>query len=87
MPTARLVPTLKKSAKTELVFSIINPNADFYAMNITPLPHGVKYTLDGKDFTLKLIGQFNVSNALAAIAACSLLGIDKFDAAQALRAS
>ena len=54
-------------------------------MNITPLPHGVKYTLDGKDFTLKLIGQFNVSNALAAIAACSLLGIDKFDAAQALR--
>ncbi len=75
---------IKNPQKPNLSFSIINPNADFYAMNITPLPHGVKYTLDGKDFTLKLIGQFNVSNALAAIAACSLLGIDKFDAAQAL---
>lgn len=40
--------------------------------------------MDGKSFTLNLIGRFNVSNALAAIAACSLLGIDKFDAAQAL---
>ena len=75
---------IKNPQKLNLSFSIIDPNADFYATNITPLPHGVKYTLDGKDFTLNLIGQFNVSNALAAIAACSLLGIDKFDAAQAL---
>ena len=47
-------------------------------------PDGMHYTLDGQQFKLKLIGAFNVSNALAAIAACSLLGIDKFKAAKAL---
>lgn len=31
-----------------------------------------------------MLGRFNVSNALAAISACILLGIDKFDAASAL---
>ena len=67
-----------------LRFSLKNPQADFYAYDITPLPHGVSYMLDGKKFQLKLIGNFNVANALAAIAVCSLLGMDKFEAAKTL---
>lgn len=68
----------------KVTFSLRNPQADFYASDLTNLPHGIAYTLDDRRFELKLIGSFNVANALAAIAACSLLGVDKFAAAQTL---
>ena len=67
-----------------VTFSLKDSNADFYADNIKPIPDGTQYNLDGKTFKLNLIGKFNVSNALAAIAVCSLLGIDKFEAAETL---
>ena len=67
-----------------LSFSIEDSSADFFADNIKAIPGGTSYTLDGRKFKIRLIGRFNVSNALAAIAACSLLGVDKFAAAQAL---
>ena len=69
---------------TNLSFSIEDSSADFFADNIKAIPGGTSYTLDGREFKIRLIGRFNVSNALAAIAACSLLGVDKFAAAQAL---
>ncbi len=71
--------------KNKITFSIKNPRADFYASEISPLPHGTEYSLDGRKFSLKLIGQFNVANALAAIAACSVFGVDKFAAAEILQ--
>lgn len=67
-----------------VTFSIVNDKADFYASDIKAIAGGVTYVLDGKSFKLNLIGRFNVSNALAAIAICSLLGVDKFEAAHAL---
>lgn len=67
-----------------LSFSIEDSSADLFADNIKAIAGGTSYTLDGKEFKIQLIGHFNVSNALAAIAACSLLGIDKYDAAKAL---
>ena len=67
-----------------LTFSIQNPQADFYASDIKAIAGGTLYTLGGKEFKLNLIGKFNVSNALAAIAVCSLLGVNKFDAAKTL---
>lgn len=76
----KIIPENKKT----VTFSIKDKDADFYAYNIKPLSDGTQYTLDGRDFKLNLIGEFNVSNALGAIAVCSLLGIDKFDAAKAL---
>ena len=76
---------IKSSKHKTLSFSLKNPQADFYASGITPLPQGTSYCLEGKTFTLNLIGAFNVANALAAIAACSLLGVDKFAAAEALQ--
>lgn len=76
----------KITAQTQrITFSLKNPQADFYASDIKNTSNGVRYTLENQEFTLQLIGEFNVANALAAIAACSLLGIDKFKAAETLQ--
>ncbi len=66
-------------------FSLKNPQAEYYAANITPLPHGTQYDFAGKTWTLNLIGAFNVANALAAIAACVEMGVDKHTAAEVLQ--
>lgn len=65
-------------------FSLNNPQADFYADEIVLNNDSISYCLQGRKFTLPLIGKFNVANALAAIAVCSKLGIDAFDAAKVL---
>jgi UDP-N-acetylmuramate--alanine ligase len=65
-------------------YSIKDAKADIFAYNIKTVNRGIEYSIDGKSFRLNLIGRFNVSNALSAISACVLLGIDKFDAAKAL---
>lgn len=65
-------------------YSISNPGADLVAENVKAVENGIEYTLDGRTFRLNLIGRFNVSNALAAISACMMLGLDKFKAAEAL---
>lgn len=68
-----------------VTFSLQNPAADFYATDIKALPNGTAYEFGGRRFTLKLIGAFNVANALAAIAVCQQLGVDKFLAAEILQ--
>lgn len=75
---------IRNPHKKNVTFSVESNKADIWAYNIEPLPGGTKYSIDGKSFKLNLIGRFNVANALAAISACTLLGIDKFDAAKAL---
>ena len=75
---------IRNPQKQNRTFSIEGKDADFMAQDIKALPDGTEYTLDGQTFRLNLIGKFNVANALAAIAACSLLGVDKFAAAKAL---
>lgn len=75
---------LKHAHKKTYTFSIKDSHADFWAYNIQPVSDGTKYSIDGKEFKLNLIGKFNVSNALACIAVCAILGIDKFDVAKAL---
>lgn len=76
------------SAKIEhknlIRFSIKNPNTDYYAQNIKALPNGTQYELKGKSFKLKLFGDFNVANAIAAIAVCEQLGVDAYEAAEIL---
>jgi similar to UDP-N-acetylmuramate:L-alanine ligase murC len=67
-----------------ITYSVKDKNAGIYAANISAQPLSIRYTLDGRIFKLPLIGRFNVYNALAAIAACSALGIDKFEAARTL---
>lgn len=65
-------------------FSTKNSAADVYASNIKTVVDGVEYDLNGKTFKLQLIGTFNISNALATIAACSFLGIEPEQTAKAL---
>ena len=67
-----------------ITFSTIHQNADVYAGNIKPVADGVVYEMKGKKFTLKIPGRFNVSNALAAFAACRFLGVDELSAAKVL---
>ena len=67
-----------------ITFSTSNPEADFFASDIKTIDGGIEYTIRGRQFKLQLLGIFNVSNALATISACSLLGIDPFETAQAL---
>ena len=74
-----------KHNKPCLTFSTKNQDADFCATNIRPLPHGTQYDFNGTTYTLNLIGEFNVANALAAIAACSEMGIDTHTAALILQ--
>lgn len=56
-------------------FSLTDSSADYYASDITPLPDGTSYVFNGKKYSLKLIGAFNVANALAALAAAECCGV------------
>ena len=67
-----------------LTFSIKDPSADFYAEKITPVTDGTLYTFQGSEYKLKLIGAFNVANAMCAVACCSLLGVSPHDACRIL---
>ena len=72
------------SPAKKFTYSIGNDNADLTAKDVKAIENGIEYKLDGQTFHLNLIGKFNVSNALAAISACMMLGLDKFAAAHAL---
>ncbi len=72
------------SLKNVVTFSIYNKDADVYLYDIKPMKNGVSYKFKNHDFQLSLIGAFNVSNAAAAIACVSLLGIDPLKAALVL---
>ena len=78
-----LTRNLRGSNKT-VSFSTLNPAADFYAEDIKFLPDGLQYNFRGEIFKLNLFGRFNVSNALAAIAVCSQMGIEPYEAAHIL---
>jgi len=46
------------------------------AKNLEFLSDGIKFSVENIDFNLKLLGKFNVYNALAAISACLSQGVD-----------
>ncbi len=79
-PNARAL----KSPARIFTYSIGNENAGLVATDVKAVESGIEYKIEGKLFHLDLIGKFNVSNALAAISACMMVGIDKFEAAKAL---
>lgn len=68
-----------------ITFSLEDAGADYYAAEITPLADSTSYTFAGRKFTLPLIGRFNIANALAAIAVCEQIGVDKYVAAEILQ--
>lgn len=60
--------------------SLTNPEADYFAAHPILTEEGLTFTVNGTDLqgekmTLKMAGEFNISNALCAIAAARELGI------------
>lgn len=67
-----------------LTFGIDNPEATLNATGLSPAPGGIAFRLENRTIALRVPGQHNVSNALAAIGAARLAGIPLSDAARAL---
>jgi UDP-N-acetylmuramate--alanine ligase len=67
-----------------VTFSLGKSNADICATEFEPKAKGCSFLLDGTAVELSVPGQHNVSNALAAIAACGTMGINPVVAARAL---
>ena len=57
-----------------VTYSIGNPS-DFRASDIVFASAGTRFQLADQDFTMQLLGGFNIANALAAISAAQALGI------------
>ncbi len=71
-----LLSSLKIKSRT-LTFGITAKNCDYYADKITNQNAGTQFILNNKyKFSLPVLGMHNVYNALAAVSACSALGID-----------
>lgn len=61
-------------AEKYVTYSEKNPS-DFQAVNISYSPQGVKFLVHDSEFNLHLKGQFDIYNALCAIATTSSLGV------------
>jgi UDP-N-acetylmuramate--alanine ligase len=70
-PLARKIDTAKKN----LVTYGIEQKADITARHISLSPEGSSFSAAGADFQLRVLGVHNISNALAAIAACRLIDL------------
>ncbi|MBO4643618.1 MAG: UDP-N-acetylmuramate--L-alanine ligase [Alphaproteobacteria bacterium] len=75
---------LKSRNSNVLSFSVQGADADLKAEDITPEKEGVRFTLDGEQIFLPMIGRHNAANALAAIAAVEMIGVTRSQAIQAL---
>jgi UDP-N-acetylmuramate--alanine ligase len=84
--TATLAARLPLGKK--LTYSLSDPEADFVAADFAPKPDGVAFNMraEGRTFGVRLQvpGRHNVSNALAALAAVSAVGVPLADAVDAL---
>ncbi len=65
-------------------FGVENNRAQVCAEKIQPLAAGVAFEVNGVGFRLKVPGRHNVSNAAAAVAACSALDVPIIQTADAL---
>ncbi len=73
---AQRVPTITYAIERE---------ADLRCRGVRLRPDGSSFVLDGTDFEVNLPGRFNVANALAAVGAARLLGVDDATAAKGLK--
>jgi len=62
----------------------VSPEAQLRAEEIVYGADGTHFTVEGQRFTMRLLGAFNVANALAAIGAARALGVDLPTAAAGL---
>ena len=67
---------LNASAGKKITYSLKNAKADVLAENISLNPSGTKFSVKNIEVSLKLLGEFNVENALAAISVGIFEGIN-----------
>lgn len=65
----------KKIESDTTVSYSVNKKSDFQAINIAYAPDASHFSIDRRKYRLKLVGQFNIYNALATIAAANAMGI------------
>ncbi len=63
----------------------INKNSDYKAENISNTKTGVKFDVNGEEYETKILGKFNIYNALPAIAISKLFNIDKTNIRKGLK--
>jgi UDP-N-acetylmuramate--alanine ligase len=86
--TATLATTVPKDKL--VTYALANPQADLRADNITPAPGGISFDViepassSRAAIDLKMPGEHNVANGLAALAAARACGIELAEAAKAL---
>lgn len=88
LDTAEL-PTVLEALPAGVSYTTIstaNPQADFYASEITTDGHSLSFTVQGEPIKVGISGLFNVENALAAIAVASHYGISFATIRRALQA-
>lgn len=59
-------------------------SASLFAKDVKQTQTGISFNLNGKDYVFPFIGVHNLSNALAAIGACMLMGVSVEEAVQSL---
>ena len=75
---------LTQRLKRRVTFGVDCEGADVHAADVALLPDGVRCVVNGQSCRLRVPGRHNVANAVAAIAACEVLGISVRDGAEAL---
>lgn len=75
---------LRGKAPKTVTFSLTGRPADFIGEKITPFNGGMTFQMNGIDGSLAVPGMHNVADALAAIGAVALTGIDPMAALKAL---
>jgi UDP-N-acetylmuramate--alanine ligase len=86
LETAALAAALP--AGRAVTYSLTDPRADLVAVDLQPAPDGISFDLvaegSSRRVALKVPGAHNVSNALAALAACRACGVALDEAAEAI---
>ena len=75
---------LTQGVKRRVTFGVDCEGADVHAAAVALLPDGVRCVVNGQACRLRVPGRHNVANAVAAIAACGVLGVSARDGAEAL---
>ena len=68
-----------------ITFSRRDSSADLFASEIRKEGNSILFRVDGREYALSTPGLFNVENALAAMAACKVLGVPEQYVAEGLR--
>ncbi len=75
---------LTHGIKPRVTFGVDCPDADVQARAVALLPDRARCVINGRACALRVPGRHNIANAVAAIAACGVLGIREQDGADAL---